>query len=296
MALDRSRLQMVKPQEDGSIICQCPECASQGGDRRGQHLIVFDDGAFACVVYPGDAGHRRAVFAHVGEKTGGTGPARSVPGALRARLTREENAKRLAREKMAGELRQYWEREDIREESPAWIQNNRGEQARAILRLFPAGDVVWVGDHKDSGRERHRFNFRPVEDWIRAKMCPAGPRVCPSSFRPGGFSRSASAVLHRRFLVVESDCLSFGEQGAIFRWLRKMIRLRAVVDTAGRSLHGWFDAPGPGLLREIQMALGCIGDGRVVDPALFNPAQPCRLPGWPRADTGALPELIFLDP
>jgi hypothetical protein len=296
MALEISRLQMVKRQEDGTVVAQCPACAEEGGDRAGVHLIVFPDDAFACVVHPGDGAHRRVVYALAGAKNSKASLPGNAGGGVRARLSRDENFKRHFRAAMPSILRNSWDRPEMSAGSPVAPPTDAKEGARALLTLFPAGDVVWVGDHKDSGQPRHAAHFRPAAEWIGRRFCPAGPRICPAAFRPGGFSRCQAAVEARRFLVVESDCLSYGEQGAIFRWLRGHLRLRAVVDTAGRSLHGWFDAPGPGLLREIKMAFECIWDGRAMDPALFNPAQPCRLPGWPRSDSGAVPRLIYFDP
>ena len=32
------------------IIARCPACAEDGSDNKGEHLIVFPDGRFACVV------------------------------------------------------------------------------------------------------------------------------------------------------------------------------------------------------------------------------------------------------
>jgi len=294
MALDRHRLLKVKLQEDGSFIAQCPACAAEGGDSGGVHLIVYGDGAYACVAHPGDREHARAVFALAGEKTSGKGLAAPAAVAFCKRFTREEKLRREFRAKLLASLRSEWAPAEIRAESPGRIPEDPAEQARAVLRLFPEGDVLWIGDHKDSGNPRHRHHFRTAAEWIRGRLCPAGPRICPSSFRPGVFRRTQGNVLKRRFLVIESDSLGYGEQGALFAWLRSQLRLRAVIDTRGRSLHGWFESPGPGLLREIRLALGSVAG--LVDPALFNPAQPCRLPGWPRADSGLVPDLIFLDP
>jgi len=61
------------------------------------------------------------------------------------------------------------------------------------------------------------------------------------------------------------------------------------VDTAGKSLHGWFDFPGDGCiptLKEHLTALKC-------DPNMFRPSQPCRLPGALR--DGKYQRLIYFD-
>ena len=96
------------------------------------------------------------------------------------------------------------------------------------------------------------------------------------------FSRSNDNVLHRRFLVVESDVLSKDQVGAIFGFLRNDVGmpLRAIVDTGGKSLHGWFDFPKRTVFEELQIVLPQLG----CDPGLFKPSQPCRLPGVRRGD------------
>jgi hypothetical protein len=46
-------------------------------------------------------------------------------------------------------------------------------------------------------------------------------------------------------MVVESDTLARNEVGAIFAYLRRRLHydLHCIIDTAGKSLHGWFEAP-----------------------------------------------------
>ena len=63
----------------------------------------------------------------------------------------------------------------------------------------------------------------------------------------------------------------------------------AVVDTAGKSLHGWFDftdcEPVLDELRLVLPALKC-------DPKLFTASQPVRLPGAER--DGKMQRLVYL--
>ena len=53
-----------------ATIARCPACADDGGDNKGEHLIVFPDGRFGCVIYPvGDedsAEHRERILELVG--------------------------------------------------------------------------------------------------------------------------------------------------------------------------------------------------------------------------------------
>jgi len=289
MPLDLARLQKVKPTSDGGATARCPACAAQAdGDSHGQHLRVFPDGAFACAAHPGDRDHRRLIWQLVGDRDG-AGPIR---GRVRFERTRDDawaRAGRLTRDRI---LSKPWSPLEIAEASPGPIPCDPVAQAMAMVQLFRPRDVVWIGEEWESGHWRHGRHFRRAAAWLAAGVL-AGPRICPCTFRPGVVTRAQRTVVARRFLVVESDQLPHDQQGALFRHLIEYgLRLRAVVDTAGRSLHGWFDSPPPGRLARLKSFLPEVG----ADPALFNPAQPCRLPGWPRADTQRIPTLIYIAP
>ena len=161
---------------------------------------------------------------------------------------------------------------------------------RSVLRLFREDDVLWIGDRFDSGKERHRANFRSVEDWLTLAR-PPGPFIVPNVFRPGIQDRTAANVIGQRFLVIESDKLSKADTIAVIRWLSEKIRLQAVVDTAGKSLHAWFDYPDAEILASLRIILPVFG----CDPALFRTAQPVRLAGATRPDRGnAIQRLVWL--
>jgi hypothetical protein len=70
MSLDVRKLLISRQFEDGTVVARCPACAAAGKDRNGQHLVVYPDGRFGCVVYPGDAGwlHRKVIWEAVGER------------------------------------------------------------------------------------------------------------------------------------------------------------------------------------------------------------------------------------
>lgn len=290
MPLDPSKLAHVRPTPDGGFTAQCPACADAGGDSKGIHLRQFPDGPFACVTHPGDREHRRAIYAQAGDKSG--------PAPNRAQLRASKIQRHLDKtlvvdpdRKARAIFSQPWTPAEIRAASPSPIPENPTEQAMAVIQLFRPRDVVWIGDHTDSGQQRHARNFKTASQWLR-KGILIGPRICPAAFIPGTIVRARRTVRHWRFLVVESDSLTKPEQGAVFRWLTYTchFRLRAVIDTGGRSLHGWFDLPPKTALALVPRLFPLLH----ADPALLNPAQPCRLPGWPRDDTGKLPSLIYL--
>jgi hypothetical protein len=177
--------------------------------------------------------------------------------------------------------------------------NDPHDDWRLILKLFKPDDVVWIGTKKnDSANATHppewiqfcKTRFRPASEWLKEKHCP-GILTCPNAFNPSAYSRRNTEVLTRRFLVLESDTLDKNKVCAVFKWTEQFTRLRAIVDTAGKSLHGWFDMPPPDVLEQLETILPQLG----CDSAMFIPSQPCRLPGAHRPDTGRVQSLLYLD-
>jgi len=71
MSLDLSKLENVR-ERGGKTIAACPACREVGADKKGEHLVIYDDGRFACVANSGDAGneHRRRIMQLAGEDKG----------------------------------------------------------------------------------------------------------------------------------------------------------------------------------------------------------------------------------
>jgi hypothetical protein len=200
---------------------------------------------------------------------------------------------RVAADRFRSDLFEFfrWPMAQILEDSPLLVAERAAEdQFRTWLKLWPACSTVWIGDVYSSGRAEHRTHFRPVADWYQIGPV-MGNYTCGSAFKPGSYSRSNESLNGHRFLVVESDTLARDEVGAIFAYLNRRLHftLHAIVDTAGKSLHGWFDAPRSKLLEErlkaALIAFGC-------DPKVFTYSQPVRVPGAFR--DGRLQRLIWL--
>lgn len=185
-----------------------------------------------------------------------------------------------------------WEFPDVIADSPLRVSERDAEdQFRTWLKLWPAHCHVWIGDVYSSGRPEHRTHFRPIADWYQIGPV-LGNYTCGSSFKPGSYRRSNENLNGQRFLVVESDTLSKNEVGAVFAYLRRRLhyRLHCVIDTAGKSLHGWFDAPRTRILEErLKAGLQVFG----CDPKVFTYSQPVRVPGAWR--DGKLQRLIWLE-
>lgn len=190
---------------------------------------------------------------------------------------------------------------DYAEASPDYLfGSDTRDDWRLLLRLFAPDDVVWIGESpkesagQDADAARKEYcatRFRRASDWLKESSCP-GLFTCPSTFKSGSHSRCNDNAVHRRFLVVESDTLDRDQVCAVFHWIEQFTKLRAIVDTAGRSLHGWFEVPPDSTMDELKIILPVFG----CDPALFKQAQPCRLPGAVRTDRESkIQSLLYLD-
>lgn len=174
--------------------------------------------------------------------------------------------------------------------------------------MFKSDDVIWLGEPEDSGQKEHRFNFLPRSDWNMLHMLYNGPAAhytCASTFKPGTYSRANVNVESTPYLIVEGDKVLGKDPetndeklenknacGAIFNWLRNGLglRLRAVVDSGNRSLHGWYDFPSASQFEELKIVLPAMG----CDRAMFKPTQPARLPGV-RRDNGNEQRLLWIN-
>jgi hypothetical protein len=71
MSLDISKLEKVRIRGQ-KTTARCPACAESGGDNKGEHLIMNNQGQFGCVVHAGDGAdakeHRRRIFALCGDR------------------------------------------------------------------------------------------------------------------------------------------------------------------------------------------------------------------------------------
>ena len=184
-----------------------------------------------------------------------------------------------------------WPFAQILSDSPLLVaERDPDDQFRTWLKLWPAHSVVWIGDVYSSGKAVHRTHFRPVAEWYQIGPV-MGNFTCGSSFKPGCFQRGNANCDGTRFMVVESDTLPKDEVGAIFAYLNRRLHfnLHAIIDTAGKSLHGWFDAPRtPRIEAQLKATLTVFG----CDPKLFTYSQPVRVPGAWR--DGKLQRIIWL--
>lgn len=69
MSLDLGKLEKVREFASGIVQARCPACAESGGDRKGEHLRIYPDGAYGCCVYPKDGEHRKRIHALAGVRS-----------------------------------------------------------------------------------------------------------------------------------------------------------------------------------------------------------------------------------
>ena len=291
---------IIKWESDTKGFCTCPGEDSHTGHDATKDCVVHLDGAAniycfhqSCIQERQQASKLlRDALENIG---GGAEAFGKLPSKEQKERQRREADRRSLEARASSSLplilkRYEWKYDKIIKDSPVDLpETETADQWKQILGIFKPGDVVWIGNTYDSGGDRHQANFRPVEDWMKEPKV-VGQFTCPATFKNASFSRSNDNVLHRRFLVVESDILSKDQVGAIFKYLQEAVglRLRAVIDTGGKSLHGWFDFPKKAVLEELEIILPQLG----CDPGLFKPSQPCRMPGALR--DGKFQHLLYL--
>ena len=185
----------------------------------------------------------------------------------------------------------HWPFAQIIADSPLHVcERDAEDQFRTWLKLWPAHCHIWIGDVFSSGKPEHKTHFRPVADWYQIGPV-MGNFTCGSSFKPGSFQRNNANCNGTRFLVIESDTLAKDEVGAVFLYMQRRLhyRLHCIIDTAGKSLHAWFDAPRNKVL-ENRLKAGLTAFG--CDPKVFTYSQPVRVPGAYR--DGKLQRLVWL--
>jgi hypothetical protein len=71
MSLDLNKLENVCTRCN-KTTARCPACAEFGHDTKGEHLVIYPGGPFACVLYPRDSPgvkeHRKRIFALCGDR------------------------------------------------------------------------------------------------------------------------------------------------------------------------------------------------------------------------------------
>ena len=281
----------VEWQSEHHGLCRCPGEAAHTSNTRVRDTTVFVDSVptifcwhTSCQAFRSEANYKLRKLILNDPLYRPLVPPMSTSGTNPMKLVIEKDAESeiiqriavIAQSNRARYLAHYnWDPADMFDQSPARVGDEPSDQYKTFVSLFQPNDIVWIGAVKDSGN--HPQNFRAASEWLKLDE-PVGQFITGSAFKEGTISRSNDNVEVRRFLVVESDELSKAEIGAVFQLMRDLFKMKlyAVVDTAGKSLHGWFDAiPNPEWEKQLKAFLVPMG----CDPATFKPSQPVRMAG-----------------
>lgn len=194
-----------------------------------------------------------------------------------------------------------WESSPVRIDWPP-----EEDAARLLAALYAPEEWLYIGGAQEPGIMGG--NIRTVREWL-AHFEAGGdscPHIIPNPLtgQPGpkkdgeGFTlRGDSCVAAWRYVVCEFDHVTHAAQAAF--WLAARLPLAVVVDSGGKSLHGWLrvDCPDADTWeREVEQDLfpGLLAP-LGADPACKNEARMSRTPGHLR-DTGRIQRLLYLNP
>lgn len=187
----------------------------------------------------------------------------------------------------------FWFLPDIREASPVPTDGRHSEDLLAML--FDPDDLLCIGTVT-------RFRVKSMREWRLQGM--RGEQIVPNPnkskvgrTRNGHLSgHCRDAVGLRKYLVIEFDdeSLSPEQQCGLLRFLKNRAggKLKMVVDSGGKSFHGWFAANKDDHLNwkfmNLAVRLGA-------DPRMWLPEQFARTPNAERSN-GRIQHCCYLEP
>ena len=183
-----------------------------------------------------------------------------------------------------------------RVKAPLFGLADTGLGARDVLPLlYDPGELVC------SGKYTAAAITEPVESLLEApegrQFIVPNPMTAPTGVNSAGevSARCLNNTGPRRYLVIENDLLDKSTQVLILTHLAAVAPLVLVVDTAGKSLHGWFHVAGtPEPRLRLFMHYACtLG----ADPHTWTRCQWVRMPGGsrPRAEGFARQPIIYFN-
>lgn len=278
----------------------CPACQKIGADKRGNHLVVWQDGRFGCICHPGEEGreHRQEMVRLAPALAGGKTNTNFIsirPDLSNAKKLFEEIQKTLWKKiktDLAGGVDAIGEGGVI---PTSW----RG-QFDLWRRLWQPEDLAWAGSLYDKDDDFKRHCFHPSDDvesakiWnlIRMEKLDLTMGVSFKNREDGRVNWNRNAF---RFTVLEHDSESLAGQIALIRYAREILGwdLLMVVASGNKSIHGLFDAsPLPRMRRQhFEILVGFGADKN----ALSRCAT--RIPGAVRAsgkNPGAVQSILWV--
>lgn len=237
--------------EPGKWTGQCPACKAEGLDDKGQHLVIFEDGHYGCVLHQGPEGHEhRQNMAELAPELR-TGKKR-----FRAPIVEDQKAAAAAKAR-AEAIAGLWEAikgigcEPEALPGSAQIEDDPRWQFLQWCGLWGPGEVAWVGSRYDSTAAFAAHKFCPADKDQRDRIWEAivAERLDHASglvWKEDAVNRRNECVAGRRLIVVEHDHASKAETVGLIRYAADALGwpLKMILSTGGRGIHGIFDASG----------------------------------------------------
>lgn len=202
-----------------------------------------------------------------------------------------------------------WKESDLADMSPIQIPKEPALQAACFLKaMFADDEKVFIGDRVAPGINGR--TIRTVSEWdahlrrggATAPFIIVNPLTGnEAKKKSGGLTRRGDGNIHIfRYALAEFDNLSHEDQ--LKFWAAVPLPVVALVDTGGKSLHGWIDVQ---KMAEVSNhddwdthIRSRLYEGRLTpmgcDPACKNPARLSRLPGHFRVEKGKYQRLLWL--
>lgn len=186
---------------------------------------------------------------------------------------------------------------DLWEESPVRFDDDQPRAAVVLPIMFPGDPLLCVGSKSD-------FFTDPLSSFIERahnleQIVPSPMKAKFGRTQAGHLSQhSLEATGPRRFVVVEGDKID-GEpipkdtQAAVLHHLAERAPLALVVDSGGKSLHGWFFCQGADADKLKRFFAYAVSLG--ADEGLWTRSQFARMPDGTR-NNGKRQSIIYFNP
>lgn len=186
---------------------------------------------------------------------------------------------------------------DLWEESPVRLDGDTPQSAAVLPVMFPGDPLLCVGSKSD-------FFTDPLSSFIDRshnleQIVPSPMKAKYGRTQQGHLSQhSLEATGPRRFVVIEGDkidgvAIPKDTQAAILLHLAERAPLALVVDSAGKSLHGWFFCEGADEAKLKRFFAYAVSLG--ADAGLWTLNQFARMPDG-RRNNGKRQSILYFNP
>jgi hypothetical protein len=182
---------------------------------------------------------------------------------------------------------------ELWEQSPDSWKDSAPHTEEIIDALFPGNPLLCVG------RKKWDFRTRPREEWrgrlAHLQLITPSPMIARTGPTQDGKEshHTLANTGARRFLVIEFDSGTPGEQAALVLHLAESAPLALALHSGGKSLHAWFYCEGQPEAR--LRAFMCRAVALGADKAMWPRFQFARMPDA-RRDNGKRQVVYYFNP